>query len=235
MNKKATLAIVIALILPFIGYMAVSYVGQKNINMPNRYFYDSVTVNTSRGKTSFDTVWHRVHGVQLTNQLGKEVSLSDLHGKVVIMDFFFTHCPTICPLMTESMRKLQKAFEKSDSLIQFVSVSVDPEHDDISRLQWWASRFEVNPDNWWLTTGKKDEIYKFALDEMKASVADVGVDTGFIHTENFFLLDRRGIVRGWYNGLNEDDQKRLVEDAGMLMVEKLHKRTFKEFMNQLFS
>ena len=63
-------------------------------------------------------------------------------------------------------------------------------------------RYNVNHDTWWLVTGDKKEIYEFALQELKASIADANVDTAFIHTENFFLLDSNRVVRGWYNGLS---------------------------------
>lgn len=220
MSKKALMALIIAVALPVTGYLLLSYLGHKNIQMPNRYFYDSVIVKTDRGKTTFDTVWHHVNDLQLTNQLGNVVSFKSLRGKVVVVDFFFTRCPTICPNMARNMKRIQSSFAPSDTLLQFVSISVDPEHDDVSRLRWWAEKFGVNPDNWWLTTGNKDSIYNFALAEMKASIADVGVDTGFIHTENFFLLDRQGVIRGWYNGTDEAALKRLVKDIPLLILEK---------------
>lgn len=225
MSKKAVAALMIALALPLLGFLLLSYFGNRNIQMPNHYFYDSVIVNNDRGKTTYDTLWHRVGDLQLTNQLGQNVSMKDLGGKVIVLDYFFTHCPTICPLMTVSMKKLQSALI-SDSLVQFVSISVDPENDDVSRLQWWAERFNISPDNWWLATGDKRSIYDYALSETKASVADVGIDTGFIHTENFFLIDRKGVIRGWYNGLNEDDMKRIARDIPLLILEKGDKTSF---------
>lgn len=228
------LALTIAIALPLLGYLLLSYLGDRNIKMPRHYFYDSVIIKNERGKTSFDTVWHRVENIELTNQLGKKVSLDDLKGKVIVLDFFFTRCPTICPSMARNMKKLQKAFEPSDSLVQFISVSVDPEYDDVSRLRWWAEKFDVNPDNWWLMTGDKEKIYDFALSEMKASIADVGVDTAFIHTENFFVLDRQRIIRGWYNALDQEAQNRLVNDVPLLMLEKNGKRSIIDIIRRRY-
>ncbi len=234
MSKRALTALLIAIALPLFGYFLLSYLSHRNIQMPNRYFFDSVTVTNDRGKTTFDTAWHHVKNIQLTNQLGKTVSLDELKGKVIVMDFFFTRCPTICPKMATSMKKLQSSFAPSDSLVQFVSISVDPEHDDVARLRWWAEKFDVNPDNWWLATGNKDSIYNFALSEMKASIADTNVDTAFIHTENFFLIDRHRVIRGWYNGLDSAAQQNLVRDLPLLMLEKDQKRTFGEFVKDVF-
>lgn len=234
MSKKALMALLIAIALPVFGYFLLSYLSHRDIQMPPKYFYDSVVVHQEHGKTSFDTVWHQVNNIQLTNQLGKQVSLDDLEGKVIVMDFFFTRCPTICPKMTENMKRLQASFAPSDTLVQFISVSVDPEFDDVERLRWWAEKFNVNPDNWWLVTGDKKDIYDFAFSEVKASIADVDVDTAFIHTENFFLIDRQRVIRGWYNGLDPDAQERIVKDIPLLMLEKTKRRSFGEFVKDVF-
>ena len=133
------------------------------------------------------------------------------------------------------MKKLQNSFPNNDSIVQFVSVSIDPTHDSVKQLHNWAEKFNVNPDSWWLLTGNRDSIYKFALTELKASVADSGVDTAFIHTENFFLLDKNRVVRGWYNGLDSVAQKKLVRDIPLLMLEKDKKRTFGQFFKELLN
>lgn len=233
MNKTALIALLIAILLPLTGYLLVNYYGSKAIQMPRRYFYDSVNVIVKNGKTTYDTAWHKVSNLHFTNQLGQQVSFDDLKGKVIVLDFFFTHCPTICPQLTESMRKLQTSFPNNDSIVQFVSISIDPKHDSVAQLRKWADKFNVDPDSWWLLTGDRDSIYNFALKEIKASVADVGIDTAFIHTENFFLLDKDRVVRGWFNGLDSVAQSKLVRDIPLLMLEKDKKRTFKDFFQGL--
>lgn len=235
MNKKAALALAIAILLPLTGYLLVSYYSNRDVHMPPRYFYDSVIVQDKGGKSTYDTLWHSVKNLNFTNQLGQQVSLDDLKGKVIVLDFFFTRCPTICPQLGIAMKKLQRSFPNNDSIVQFVSISVDPKHDSVGQLRKWAEKFDVNPDSWWLLTGDRDSIYKFALEEIKASVADVNVDTAFVHTENFFLLDKHRVVRGWYNGLDTVAQKRLVRDIPLLMLEKDQKRTFKEFLQGLMT
>lgn len=233
MTKKAILALVIAILLPLTGYWIVDYFSGKNVKMPPRYFYDDVKVIEKNGKTTTDTIWHSVKNMDFVNQLGNKVSLDELKGKIIVVNFFFTRCPSICPKMGEAMRKLQKSFPDNDSIVQFVSITVDPHFDSVPRLRKWAERMNVNPDNWWLVTGDRDSIYDFAFKEMKASVADVNVDTAFVHTENFFLLDRERIIRGWYSGLDSVAQKKLVNDIPLLMLEKDRKRTFGEFFKGL--
>ena len=234
MSKKALLALMIAILLPVVGYMITDYYGKRDVQMPPRYFYDSIGTTQKRGKTVDDTMWHKVSNIHLTNQFGKLVSLDDLKGKIIVLDFFFTRCPTICPQLAKSMRKLQRSFTNNDSIVQFISISVDPLNDSVTQLRKWAEKYNVNPDSWWLLTGNRDSIYNFGLKEIKASIADVNVDTAFIHTENFFLLDKERIIRGWYNGFDSTAQKKLVRDIPLLMLEKDRKRTFAEFFKSLF-
>ncbi len=229
MNKKAILALMLAALIPAVSYLLVKYYGSEALQMPRRYFFDSVALVEKRGKTTSDTLWHRVKNISFTNQLGKNVSLDDLNGKIIVVDFFFTRCPTICPQMARSMKKLQNSFKKNDSIVQFLSISVDPETDSVARLKQFSDKFNVDPGSWWLLKGDKKEVYDFALNQLKASVGDSDVDTAFIHTQNFFLLDKERVVRGWYNGLDTLAQAKLVRDIPLLMLEKNRRRSFGEF------
>lgn len=221
MSKKAILALMLAMVMPFAGYFIVKYYSKEAVHMPARYFApDSVAVSAKNGKTVIDTIWHQVKNIQFTNQLGKKVSLLDARGKILVIDFFFTRCPSICPGMARSMKRLQDSFVKNDSIVQFISISVDPEHDSVPQLRKFADRFNANHDTWWFVTGDKKEIYDFALNELKASLVDSQVDTAFIHTENFFLLDSNRIVRGWYSGFDTAKQAQLVRDIPLLMLER---------------
>lgn len=233
MTKKAILALALAIIMPFAGYLIVKYYSKEAVHMPGRYFVpDSVVVSEKNGKTVTDTIWHKVKNIEFTNQLGKKVSLNDLKRKVLVIDFFFTRCPSICPGLARNMKRLQDSFVKNDSIVQFISISVDPAHDSVPQLRKFADRFNANHDTWWFVTGEKKEIYDFAFNELKASVTDSEVDTAFLHTENFFLLDSNRIVRGWYNGFDTARQAQLVRDIPLLMLEKDKKSpsVFREFI-----
>ena len=188
MNKKAILALALAALIPLISYLLVRYYSERAVNMPPRYFHDSVAVVEKNGKTTYDTIWHHVKNISFTNQLGQAVSLYDIKGKVIVMDFFFTRCPTICPGMTRAMKRLQDSFKKKNdtSFVQFISVSIDPLHDSVPQLRKYADRFGISPDNWWFVTGDRKEIYDFSFNEVKASVADAEIDTGVMHTRIFF-------------------------------------------------
>lgn len=224
MNKTAILSLIVALLLPFTGYFLVKNYSSQAVHMPPRYFFDSVTVTEKSGKTSTDTVWHRVRNISFTNQQGKQVSLNEARGKIIVLNFFFTHCPSICPGLARNMKRLQHSFEKNDSIVQFISISVDPERDSVPELRKFADRFNANQDNWWFVTGNKKDIYDFAFSEIKASIADTDVDTAFIHTENFFLLDSNRVIRGWYNGFDTVKLAQLARDIPTLRLEKDKKR-----------
>ena len=235
MNKSALVGILVAIILPFTGYYIVKYYGEAAVHMPQRYFYDSVATTQKNGKIVTDTIWHKVKNMSFTNQLGKTVTLNDLKGKILVIDFFFSRCPAVCPSLARSMKKLQNSFVNSnDSIVQFISISIDPEHDSVPQLRKFSDKYTSNHDSWWFVTGNKKDIYDFAINDIKANVADINVDTAFIHTENFFLLDKNHVVRGWYNGLDTLKQAKLVRDIPLLMLEKNKKRTFQEFLNELF-
>ncbi len=225
MKKRTLAALGVAVVLPVLSYLVVSYYSKDAVTMPRRYFFDTVVTVLRNGKKVNDTVWHKVKPFTLTNQLGKEVSLGDWGNKIIIADFFFTSCPSICPTLTRNMKKLQDAFAKTDTIVRFVSFTVDPERDSATRLKAYADKYNVNHDTWWFLTGEKQEVYDIALKEFKASVAqEEGVDTNFIHTDKFFVLDKDRVVRGWYNGLDSANLDKLMRDVVFLMMEKDKKK-----------
>lgn len=225
MSRTKIIAIILAVALPLGSYLWVSSLSRDAVLMPKRYFFDSVGVTTVRGKTLPDTHWHRIRPFRLTNQLGDTVGLENFAGRIIIADFFFTSCPSICPTLTRNMKKLQQAFVKTDSMVRFVSFTVDPERDSVPRLKAYGDRYGINHDTWWMLTGPKEEIYSLALKEFKANIAqEEGVDTNFIHTDKFFLLDKDRVVRGWYSGLDSVHLDRLIKDVVLLNMERDKKK-----------
>jgi protein SCO1/2 len=225
MKKTTIVAVLMVTLLPLASYLFVSSLSKDAIKMPRRYFYDTVLVKMEKGREVNDTVWHKVRPFTLTNQFGNPVSLDDLQGRVVIVDFFFTSCPSICPKLTRNMKTLQTAFKKTDSLVRFISITVDPVRDSASRLKAYGDKFGIDHDTWWMLTGDRKEIYDLALNEFKANIASEGnIDTGFIHTEKFFLLDREKVVRGWYNGLDSVNLDKVIKDVVLLNMERDKKK-----------
>lgn len=196
--------------------------------MPSRYYPDSVITTTRDGKQFTDTLWHQVSDISLINQLNNPVSLDQLKGKVIVADFFFTHCPSICPTLTRNMKKMQDALKLKDDMkridttfVQFLSFSVDPERDSAAVLKKYGDKYGINPDVWWLLTGPKKTIYDFALNELKLGISDgEGVDSNFIHTQKMVLLDKNHVVRGYYDGLDSAALSKLASDIVFIMLEK---------------
>ena len=228
MNKTALYAILLAALLPLVCYFVVKGFSDSAIHMPRHYFPDSISTRTERGKQVTDTVWHRLADFKLANQQGDSASWDKLRGKVIVADFFFTHCPTICPPMTRNMKWVQTSItnaqrvgDKTPDFLHFLSFSIDPERDSVPELKKWADRFQINPQQWWLLTGDRRTIYDMAINEMKLGTIDgKGIDTNFVHSDYFVLIDTNRLVRGYYHGLDSADLARLSNDIIFLNMEK---------------
>lgn len=130
--------------------------------------------------------------------------------------------------MTVNMRRLQESIhngqrvgDRTNRRIHFLSFSIDPERDSVPRLKYWADRFQINPEQWWLLSGDKKTIYDLAINEIKLGVVDgEGVDTSFIHSDRFVLIDSNRHVRGFYNGLDSASLAKLSGDIVLLTMEK---------------
>ena len=234
MNKSAVIGVFLAVGISLIAYFIMRFV--PTVTMPHRLFVDSVVTKVEDGKQITDTIWKKVPDFSLNNQLGQKVSWKDLEGKIVVADFIFTTCPSICPAMTTNMKKLQDAIKSSDKVgnreanfIHFLSFTVDPERDSVEALKKYADRFQINPRNWWLLTGDKKEIYDLAYYGMSLGISETEIDTSFIHPQQFVLIDKQRVIRArrdkngnvnLYNGLDSTDLKQLAEDIILLSVEK---------------
>jgi protein SCO1/2 len=236
MGKKSIPALLIALLIPIMGYLFLKYFGEDAVIMPKKYFYDSVITKEIDGKLVTDTVWHKTANFRLVNHLGDTVELYDIRGKAIVFDIFFTRCGSICPQLTKSMANLQQIFKRGGntrsmvvdtSVVHFISLSIDPERDSVPVLKRYADKYGVNPDNWWMLTGDRDSIYQFIFQELKIDKLEkVPVSPEFPHTGRFVLLDKNYVVRGRleqaYSGIQKDSasMQTLARDIGLLVLEK---------------
>jgi protein SCO1 len=232
MNKKAVYGLAIAILLPLVSYFIVKIYSKDALAMPRHYIYDSVITKTIDGKLTSDTIWHQLPDFSFQNQLGDTIGWKNMQDKVVVANFFFTTCPTICPRLTENMRRLQqeisntnKVGDRNPNFLQLLSFTVDPERDSVPALKKWADRFQINPVNWWLLTGEKKAIYDLAKEHMKLGVFEgKEIDTGFMHPTYMVLIDKNRNIRGYYHGLDTTDVKQLAHDIIFLTLEKNPKR-----------
>ena len=163
--------------------------------------------------------FHRIADFSLTNQNGKTITQKNFGGKIYVADFFFTTCPTICIAMTENLLKVQEKI-KNNPNVMLLSHSVTPEIDSIAQLKKYALEKGVIDQKWHLVTGEKKVIYELARKSYLAVKEDGdGGDFDMIHTENFILIDPQRRVRGFYDGTDLEEIKRLLEELEILIQE----------------
>ena len=180
--------------------------------------YNPIDLNPELVDESLRNVdkFHRVGNFNLTNQLGSPVTEIDYKDKIYVADCFFTTCPSICPIMTDHMYRIQKEF-MNDEEVMLLSHSVTPKIDSVAQLKRYALKKGVNDGKWNLVTGDKKEIYKLARKSYFAVLEDGnGDEYDMIHTENFILIDKKRQIRGHYDGTNPDDIDKLLEDIKVL-------------------
>ena len=159
---------------------------------------------------------HRVKDFNLINQNGIKISSKDYENKIYVVDFFFTRCPSICPIMTDNMKLVQDEYI-DDNNIMLLSLSVTPDIDNVEVLKNYAIEKGVNDLKWNITTGSKKHIYELARKSYFAVVdqGDGGLQD-FIHTPNFVLVDTKKQIRGIYDGTEDKEISRLIKDINIL-------------------
>ena len=160
--------------------------------------------------------YHTIADFALTNQNGKLVTQKDYENKIYIADFFFTTCPTICPIMTKNMAGIQDKI-LNDEDVMLLSHSVTPDIDSVPQLKKYALEKGVKDNKWNLVTGDKRQIYELARKSYMAVKTDGdGGPYDMIHTENFILVDKERRIRGFYDGTDSEEMKKLLSDLEIL-------------------
>lgn len=178
--------------------------------------YTPAMVNTELVAEEIQHVrkYHTIEDFALVNQNGDTITQEDYKDKIYIADFFFTTCPTICPIMTKNMASIQ---DKIGDNVMLLSHSVTPQIDSVSQLKKYALEKGVDDSKWNLVTGDKKQIYELARKSYLAVKTDGdGGPFDMIHTENFILIDKKKRIRGFYDGTNKEDVQKLLEDLEIL-------------------
>jgi protein SCO1/2 len=163
--------------------------------------------------------YHKIADFSLINQNGKTITQEDYKNKIYVADFFFTTCPTICPIMTDHMYQIQKEILDDDE-VMLLSHSVTPKIDTVAQLKRYALKKGVNDKKWNLVTGDKKQIYELARKSYLAvkSIGN-GDEYDMIHTENFMLIDKERRIRNYYDGTDPEAIKQLMKDLETLKKE----------------
>lgn len=177
-------------------------------NMVNAELVDSTLQHVKK--------YHRIADFSLINQNGDTITQENYRDKIYVADFFFTTCPTICPIMTANLVEVQAALD-NDPEVLLLSHSVTPEIDSVAQLKKYAIEKGVNDAKWNLVTGDKRQIYELARKSYLAVQEDGdGGPFDMIHTENFILVDKQRRIRGFYDGTREEEMDRLLSDIEIL-------------------
>ena len=164
----------------------------------------------------------RVLPFSFTNQDGQTVTENDVAGKVFVAEYFFTTCKSICPVMNGNMRKVYDRF-KNDTDFLILSHTSDPKNDSVPALKKYADSLQVNTDKWIFLTGLKDSLYKQARYSYKIDDPNnnpINSDQDFIHSQFFSLVDKQGVVRNIYEGIQLSEVEKMMKEIELLLKEK---------------
>ncbi len=211
--KKAGILFAI-LLLPSLFYLFL-HTGANNFKrLP---FYGPKEVNPS---TPQDTIYHTIPEFSLTNHNGEVFSNVDLEGKIYVADFFFVTCPTICPKMTTHMLELQKHFFDLKDF-HLVSFTVNPEHDSVEVLKQYSENVMAIDSVWDFVTGPKEEIYELGYNGfMVNAMEDDAAEGGFLHSQWLVLVDKKGRIRGYFDGTSTAETNNLMDAIEILFKEE---------------
>lgn len=176
-----------------------------------------VEYKTVDGEEVADTIYHQVPEFEYINQDSIWIDSKDLKGKVWVADFFFTHCPSICPVMTTQMKRLNILTKDLEKQVQFLSFSIDPERDQPSRIREFIKMHGIEAKNWHFLTGDEEETHLMAKFYFNGAERDPEAEGGFGHTDYFALIDRKGYVRGIYRGTDSKEVDRMEKDIRKLL------------------
>ena len=208
-----------SLFLVFI-LVSCSAINEKKHVLPFIGNYD-IEYKLIDGKEVSDTVYPTIPYFYFLNDDSVIVKSTEMEGKVWVVDFFFTTCPTICPTMTKNMQKLNAATKDLDDELQFISISINPQHDTPSILKRYREHYKATASNWQFLTGKEAETHQLGIENFQIFAGrDEESEGGYAHSGAFTLVDKEGYVRGVYLGTDEKQVIQLEKDIRKLLKEE---------------
>lgn len=166
-----------------------------------------------------DSVYFSIPSFEATNQNGETITNKSLKGNIYVSEFFFTSCPTICPVMTGQLMRVHEKF-KNENRFKIVSFTLDPEYDTPEKLKDHAKRLSIDTHQWWFLNDKKSETYALAQKGyFVTALEDKEAPGGIVHSGKVSLIDGDGHIRAYYDGTVEDDVNVLMKDIATLLAE----------------
>lgn len=208
-----------SLFLVFI-LVSCSAINEKKHVLPFIGNYD-IEYKLIDGKEVSDTVYPTIPYFYFLNDDSVVVKSTEMEGKVWVVDFFFTTCPTICPTMTKNMQKLNAKTKDLHDELQFISISINPQHDTPSILKRYREHYKATASNWQFLTGKEAETHQLGIENFQIFAGrDEESEGGYAHSGAFTLVDKEGYVRGVYLGTDKKQVIQLEKDIRKLLKEE---------------
>lgn len=217
-QSRKIFILLLLLIGPGLVLIFLSKADHKFLLLP---YYGEPEISFIAGSDEIDTVQFTVPDFSFINQDSVEVTFADFEDKILVVDFFFTTCPTICPIMTKQMTRLQWILDDSAyEDIRFLSHTVNPKHDTPSVLKAYGTEQGADWNRWSMVTGNQEIIFDQGFNGYLLSTQeDAGAPGGFLHSSMFVLVDKDRHIRGFFDGTSTKEVDDLVMDIKMLMKE----------------
>ena len=166
-----------------------------------------------------DTIPPTIKSFSFIDQDSNIITNSTFSDKIYVADFIFLSCPSICPKMNTEMLRVYNEFKNNDTVL-FLSHTIDPENDGVIQLKNFAKSIDVTSKKWHFVTGNQENIYDLAEHSYFSNAyKDSLADAGFTHTGGLLLIDKNRHIRGVYDGTNDLETNRLINDIWILLKE----------------
>ena len=182
------------------------------------YGSQEILVKNENGEEVIENITLQIDSFLVMDQDSALITANHFKNKIYVVDFFFTHCPTICPIMTKNMAKVYDAF-KEDENILFLSHTIDVKNDSVPQLKKYANTIGISSSKWHMVTAEKNVIYNLAKQYMVSAEEDPNSPGGYMHSGAFILMDGQHRIRGYYDGTLLEDTEQIIADINLLKKE----------------
>jgi len=223
---------IFGLLLAFSSYFfyqgLIARYGKPGKPKLKRYFAINDDFSSSSVVKVGDTLYHQVPDFSFIDQNNEEITEKTLAGKIFITDFFFTRCPTICPVLTRQLVRVMNEF-RTEPKLHILSHSIDPINDSVPVLKRFAERYEVNWPNWHFLTGDTATIKSIAKKGYFVTAIPGDGAEMTDHSGKFILVDKDRVIRGYYNGTDSAEVNKMMYDIKVLLLEDMKYESLPKF------
>jgi protein SCO1/2 len=224
-SVKRFIILVLILIVPGFLYYLLQAKGKNRYKPLPIYGPKQIaqTFHKVRGKVVYDTIYHQIPDYKLYDQKNSLVTKKNFQGKIVLYNFFFTACPSLCKEINVNIAKLANAYQRNN-MLRFASITVDPENDNSKVLKAYAASLKANENQWKFLTGDTTTIYSLSRNGFLVTAINGNKKPeDFVYSEKLVLVDQENRIRGYYNGTSVNEIDKLNNEIKVLIAEELRK------------